>query len=160
MLRRLDAWLQPPAEAKGGVGAWRDASMVGGRLLVTGSDDDTVDVFGTATNRSTPYGLHVVDTTSWQERTFGPHERWATIDGSIILGASGGPTGIVAYAPDGRRLYATLGGRTIDWVTSLGPRFEAVTGTYPHLVRWIVDAATGRVLHRDGSDWNYLIPLP
>jgi hypothetical protein len=68
-LGRLNAWLQPSAEAKGDDGPVRRAQWLGrGLLLVSGSN-----VRGTTTDvESEPAGVDLIDTRRWTVRTLDP----------------------------------------------------------------------------------------
>jgi hypothetical protein len=157
---RLDGWLQPAASAKGETGSVRTAQWLGGgRLLVSGYDEEArVNADGSQSDRLTPLGASVVDVTSWHEAPLVPHVDSIAVDGDILVtyrALSGpGSGGLRAFAADGRALYTALASRGIVSVTPVGPRLVVFSGRYGVTERWVLDAATGRVLarRRAGND--------
>jgi hypothetical protein len=120
----------------------------GGRLVVSAGDEyawafDDVHDFTTL--------LGIIDTSSWQQTPIAPGASVVDQDGSILLVtgiASHGSRGVRAYASDGRPLYTALASHARILINALGPRLVVYTGTGP-LVRWLLDAKTGRVItHR------------
>jgi hypothetical protein len=158
LLRRLDAFLEPPAQAKGPVeGSSRGATWLGaGVFAVSGYDSRAyVDASGRLQGTSRPAGVDLVDTADWTVRTLDPQAGYLTVarGGLLTMGStydSGRQqsvgTGLTIYGPDGAvrahlfgssDMYAvTVGGRAFVPVPSYGYRIVGVaSGTVLRTIR-------------------------
>jgi len=161
LLARLSAWLTPPAQAKGLDGPVLAATWLGdGLIAVTGTQNSTVKrKDGSPSFSTAPFGLRVLDTHDWSERTLDPQSDTAVVADGLLL-ASGGTwrtdssgtgargEGLAAYGPDG----------TLRWRLDPGKKYwiEAVLGSRALVQAYatdgssqplrLVDLATGSVV--------------
>jgi hypothetical protein len=146
----------PPASLQDVTAHVRISQWIGGgRILVSGYDEDA------SGNGLTlqPVGTSIIDSASWSEAALDPSDDSVAVDGSIVFSyrtlVPAGAGGLHAFASDGSPLYSALQGRHVRIVQPLGPRLVVYTGKQ-HLVRWLLDAKSGRVLgHRASGNKTF-----
>ena len=135
LIDRLSAWLTPPAAAKGINGPILSAQWLGdGLITLTGTNQSAVKhKDGSLTFSSTPAGLRVIDTNTWNERTLDPGANNTVIADGLLL-ASGGSwrsdgntttssgEGLAAYSPDETLRWRINPGWTIAILAAYGSR--------------------------------------
>lgn len=173
LLGRLDAFLDPSAQAKGPLeGSSRGATWLGaGVFAVYGYDSRAyVDASGRLQGTSRPAGVDLVDTADWTVRTLDPQAGYLTVarGGLLTTGStydSGRQlsvgTGLTIYGPDGAvrahlfgssDMYAvTVGGRAFVPLSPYGYRIVGVTAGI--VLRTVRDRALPALLAEQASPY-------
>jgi hypothetical protein len=173
LLGRLDAFLEPAAQAKGPVdGSTRSATWLGeGVFAVYGYDNRAyVDASGRLQGATRPAGVDLVDTADWTVRTLDPQAGYLTVarGGLLTTGStydSGRQqsvgTGLTIYGPDGAvrahlfgssDMYAvTVGGRAFVPLSPYGYRIVGVTAGI--VLRTVRDRALPALLAEQASPY-------
>jgi hypothetical protein len=157
--------------AKGvGRGAHREATWLGNGLLAVSGEDrsDRRDWRrawrrGELPTRIDPFGLRLIDTTTWTARTLNPLLRWYVRAGPVLLGADAVPvtprrsraSGLVAYGLDGRPLFERFreNARIGLWGAVWPYAHLTVRGRRKKLV---IDLRTGRTVRvLAGTAWPF-----
>jgi hypothetical protein len=141
LLTRFRNWLEPAAQAKMPLaGSFRNGLWLGdGRIAVWGQD--TVRV-GPDRAETTPYGLHVIDTNDWTNRTIDA-KAWHAAYAAGTLLASYRMDGLTGFDPSGTRRYHLFDGQALGVVATFGTRAFVA---FDHKPLHVLDATTGRVL--------------
>jgi hypothetical protein len=106
-------------------------------VAVSGVDYSTTGSGRDLKVSTTPFGLHVLDTSTWTSKTLDPAVQGLVVDGSTILATAPGHWS--AYSASGAHLY-DVAGPDGTWLTPARGR------TYVCTERWltrVLDSATG-----------------
>jgi hypothetical protein len=154
LLDRLRSWLEPDAHAKGPVaGAWRRASWLGGGFVaVTGEDGRPA---GPDRIETTPAGVTLVDTRSWEATMLAPRANGFVFAGGTLMTTMHDPfdagpgIGLRGFSRDGSILFHRLGSQHLALMSTVTDRVfvDAIGGTR------VVRARDGRV-----SLWRRDVP--
>jgi hypothetical protein len=122
-------------------GTTRSAAWLGdGKLAVSGIDYATTGSGTDLKVTMTPFGLHLLDTSSWTYRTLDPAVRGVVADGSRVVASTASQTSV--YSTTGAHLY-DVAGTDRSWLMPAQGR------TYVCTDRWltrVLDSATGAEL--------------
>jgi hypothetical protein len=154
LLRRVDEWLQPSAEAKGESGPFRDATWLGDGLIAVGGTDESASMG--SDNRLQmhvePAGVKLVDTHDWSVRTIDGRASSFVRAGSdlLVTGATYDSSwaapraiGVVDYGSDGSQRFTVL--RNQDAWVALVAGGRAFVEVANDLSR-VVDLKTGKIV--------------
>ena len=132
-------------------------------LAVSGSDQHGwIDSKGVPQQRSTPFGLWLVDTRTWTARLIEPRATSLAVgDGALLATASlwdsaAGTVagiGLVAHAPDGETRFHLFGDRAVDPVV-LGKRAFVLDAPSRYSV---VDLSSGQVVRQIRAPFPYVL---
>jgi hypothetical protein len=154
-----------PVAAKGlAYGAYRTARWVGdGTIAVAGEVTRTRRDWrraarkGLPVTRTDPYGLRLIRTADWTAITLNPLFQSFTLAGGLLLGmnsdplslAGAKPTGLVAYASDGRRRFTRFRGEARGWLRAVAWPYAYVRDLRPRRT-YVVDLRSGRTVGEAG----------
>jgi hypothetical protein len=155
-----------PVAAKGlAYGAYRTARWVGGGTIAvagevtrTRRDWRRAARKGLPVTRTDPYGLRLIRTADWTATTLNPLFQSFTLAGGLLLGmnsdplslAGAEPTGLVAYASDGRRRFTRFRGEARGWLREVAWPYAYVRDLRPRRT-YVVDLRSGRTVGEAGS---------
>lgn len=174
LFARLDGWLEPVAQAKGDNGPWRQAQLLGSRLLAVAGTNWRASgrlrgnvISETLTER--PAGLEIIDTRTWHVHTLDPAADSFTVANGLLL-ATGthwdvtknenvtSGEGLVAYDTHGNARFRAFAGRSVYVnVVAGGRAYVTVVAANGYEHQHVVDLHTGRVLSTRVFDWPRLL---
>jgi hypothetical protein len=159
LLGRLRDALEPAAEAKGAsLGATRSARWLGGGLIALTGLDERPPVEGVRGPEEVvrPFGLRLIDTSAWTIRTLDSRSSsaLAVADALVVANEIYVPvtdkthaTGLVAYSPDGRRLFHLFGQQIVPRLQAAG-HYAYASFYQPRHRTYVIDLRSGRIVHR------------
>jgi hypothetical protein len=159
LLGRLRDALEPTAEAKGAdLGATRSARWLGGGLIAVTGQDERPPVAGVRGPEEVvrPFGLRLIDTGAWAIRTIDSRSSYsvATADALVVANDTYVPltgethaTGLVAYSPDGRRLFHLFGQQIVPRLQVAG-HYAYASFYQPRHRTCVIDLRSGLIVHR------------